>query len=281
MAQTIAGALVGGALGAYGDPLEEVKRKRIDSTQSQADAIAGNLLNFEEASNLTSMTNSANQSELNRLMELQLPGGSQIIKDNILADLQEKLTPGELSNLTQALAERGVNRGTSIGGGSNFDLGDAALSRFTAGMKKAERGFNSALQWMQASLAPRMGVQSMFKSPAQVFAEQQSESDKQYAVDLLNMQIRSAPDPNMVALAEGFDNFFKTWSSIGTGMAGGMGGGGAGGGAGGMASFGGGGMSGGSGNSSWTNGVLSENEKTFGRGFGNWPQYDDNMNRIK
>lgn len=80
----------------------------------------------------------------------------------------------------------------------------------------------------------------MFFTPQQRVALAFQDRTQRFQRDLLAAQVAAAPNPNDVALAEGFDNFFKFWSSIGGaalgnvgGLGGGMmGGGGAGGGSG-------------------------------------------------
>lgn len=225
MSQTIAGALVGGALGAFGEKVQTRDLPQLDFSKIQGDAINANIANFAQAEKLTSMANMANQTELNKLIEMQLPGGSQIIKDNIMAGIQGKLSPGTLVQLKRLAAEKGVG---GQGVGSNFNLA-GEISDFTTKTEDLiTQRMDSASRWIAQTLAPRMGVQSMFIDPLTRINLDVSERDKKFMADTRNDQIRAAPDPNMVQLAEGFDNFFKTWSSIGTMAAGNaMGGGGA------------------------------------------------------
>lgn len=221
MSQTIAGALVGKALGAFPDNMIPPEWVPIDAAASQGNAIAGNLLNFNQAQKLTSMANMANQTELNRLVEMQLPGGSQIIKDNLIAGMQGKLAPGTLANLKRLAAEKGVG-GQGIG--SNFNL----AGEMSDVVKETEdlilKNMDSASRWIQSSVVPRIGVQSMFIDPMTRLNFDVSERDKKLKWNLMERQIASMPQPGDVALAEGFDNFFKTWSSVGMGAMGSMGG---------------------------------------------------------
>lgn len=224
MSQTIAGALVGGALGAYGKKPEIPDLPNINASESMGKAYDANLANLGKAEQLATNVDTFNQNELNRLIDLQLPGGSQQIKNNIMAELHGELPQDVINQILRTTSER------SVAGGFQDTQFARALTAQDIGLNSlalTERGLNSAQKWLAQSVAPRMDISSAFYTPQQMLAFDINERNSRYQNQLLKNQVAAAPDPAMVQLAEGFDNFFKTWSSIGTmslGGGGGMGG---------------------------------------------------------
>lgn len=224
MAQTIAGALVGGALGAYGKKPDEIKLETINPADSANQALDINLSTLPKAEALASDVNLFNQSQLDKLIEMALPGGPSQIKKNIMAELRGELPPDVVEEIQRSVASR-----ASVGGfsGTGFSSALGARDLGLSSLALTERGLNSAARWLAQSTAPVMDVSRSFFSPQQLLAFNVGERDRRYEAERVNAGIRAAPDPNAAQLAQGFDNFFKTWSSIGTMAAGNaMGGGG-------------------------------------------------------
>lgn len=228
MSQTIAGALVGGALGAFGKKPEIPAWEAIDPAASQKKSITSNLQNFAEATALASKTNRFNQDELDALIERALPGGSAAIKQNIMAELNGQLPPDVVAAIQRNTAQQ-----ASAGGFSDSQFSRALTARDIGltSLQLTQKGLDSAQRWLAQSVAPVMDVSRMFFTPQQILSFDVDQQSKKFNRDLLANQVAAAPDPDMVQIAQGFDNFFKTWSSIGTsmagkGMGGGMGGGG-------------------------------------------------------
>lgn len=262
MSQTIAGALVGGALGAYGKKPEIPSLTPIDLQASTKKALDINQALLPQAEGLASSVNQFNQDQLTKLLDQALPGGSQQIKSNILSELRGELPQDVQNQIYRAGASRAAAGGVVD---SQFARALTAQDIGLNSLALTQRGLDSAQKWLSQATAPMMDVSRAFLTPAQTISFDINERNSQYANQLLKNQVAAAPDPAMVQLAEGFDNFFKTWSSIGTGMLGGGGGGmggmmGGGGGGGGGGSGGGGnalsgGFGGGGGANSWGNGI--------------------------
>ncbi len=225
MAQTIAGALVGGALGAYGKKPVIPDLVKVDPLDSAKQALDINQAVLPQAEALASDVNAFNQDELSKMLERALPGGSAAITRNISDALAGRLSDAELAQLQRGSAEWGAGHGV---GGSPFAYGKDLLSKMGTAYQRTQEGFATAQRWLSQATAPLADVSRAFLSPQQLLSFNVSERDMSYQNQLLKNQVAAAPDPNMVQLAQGFDNFFQTWSSIGTGMLGGMGGGGGG-----------------------------------------------------
>jgi hypothetical protein len=189
----IAGALIGKQKAAPAATF-----KPVDVQEEQRKAIAGNLANFDNASTLSSKTNSFNQTEATRLLEQALPGFSAI-RGKLLAEVNKDLEggnnlPRELSdNLSRIAAEKGITRGTS-GGFQSFSV----LKDF---------GFN-LVDWKNASraralntlstvygMAPRVNVMSPMSSmvdPNTAISVAGQNSQMQYNVDQAALNAQTA-----------------------------------------------------------------------------------------
>lgn len=212
---------MGGALGAFGKKPDEVQLKAINPLDSANQALDIGLSTLPKAEQLASAVNTFNQNELDQLLEKALPGGPTQIKQNIMAELKGQLPPDVLAQIARATASR-----SSAGGFSGTGFGNAlgAQDLGLASLNLTERGLNSASRWLAQSAAPLMDVSRSFFTPQQLLGFNVNERNLQYEADRTNAGIRAAPDPATAQLAQGFDNFFKTWSSVGMGALGGGGG---------------------------------------------------------
>lgn len=249
----IAGALIGGALGAFGKKPTIPDLPPIDINQVQQQAIAANQKALPGAQNLVSDVNAFNQSQLQQLMEKAFPGASTKIKDTINSMLAGEI-PAEVSaQIQRSGAERAVAGGfQDTGFGRNLVARDLGLTS----LQLTQQGISSAEKWLSMSTAPMADVSAMFVSPQQRLAFTERERAAQYNRNLLANQVEAAPDPATAALGQEIDRFFNTAAGAGMMAAGGaMGGGGMGamggmgglGGGGGAAASGGFGMAGGKG----------------------------------
>lgn len=237
MSQTIAGALVGGALGAYGKKPVIPDLPAIDPNAVQQQTISGNQQSLPGAERLAGDVNSFNIKQqlaaLTQTLNVLAPGQLQKVQGIVNSQLNGEVPQDVQQQLQrQAVAGaygRGYGPGSQIGSNDflrNFGLTSLGLQQ------QGEQGFQALAN--MGPKAPLFDVSSMFYSPQQRLAAAFQERSARYNVNLMKAQVAAAPEPAMVQLAQGFDNFFKTWSSIGTGMLGGgvggmMGGGGAGG----------------------------------------------------
>lgn len=240
MAKTVAGALVGKALGAYGKKPVIPELAVIDPSQIQTDTTAGNQAVLPAANALAQAVNASNADQFALILDRLFPGqrdaANAIVKSELRGEVPADVR-SRLENYTNAQA-------ASLGlGGSQFQVGLTGGRFLQTSQDIQNRGLQHYGQL--ASTAPRQfDVTSMFFSPQQRLSFAMSDRTQRFQRDLLAAQVAAAPNPEDVALAEGFDNFFEFWKNIG-GMAlgnmGGMGGGGGSGGGGGMTGAGGGG----------------------------------------
>lgn len=244
MSQTIAGALVGGALGAFGKKVDVPNLPGIDPNAIQTNTIAGNAQSLPGLEALGASVNQFN-------VKQQLAAVTQAL--NVFAPGQlekaQGITTSELNGEVPADVQRQLQRqavagayGRGYGPGSQIASNDYLRNFGLTSLGVQQQGLVNFGQLAgMAPKTPLFDVTSQFFTPQQRLAFAFQDRQAQYNVDLMKAQVAAAPDPNMAQLAQGFDNFFKTWSSVGMGALGSLGGGmgGAGGNTGGM-SFGGG-----------------------------------------
>lgn len=256
----IAGALIGGAIGAFGEKPVIPTLATIDPNQVQQQTVAGNLSNFSDIAKLASNVNTFNQDQLNALIDRALPGARGQIQQNISSQLRGELPADVQSAIQRSTAARAVSGGFEGSGfGRNLTARDLGMTSYGI----ISNSLSSAESWLSASRAPQMDATSMFFNPQQRLGFLERQQQIQFQRDLMAAQVKAAPDPATAALGQEIDRFFNTAASVGMMAAGGaMGGGGGmgggmGGGGGGMTS--GGGMSGMSGGNSFSQAASSGN----------------------
>lgn len=166
-----------------------------------------------DATALAKEVNTANQTELDRLIELKIPGGSDLIAKNLTAAMKGEMLPGELRALHRWLAEGAVGGGYRGGG---FDLSKRGLEEASASGKRTMEGMASAQRWLAQSVAPTFSLTNMFTSPAQQYAISQN----QWARDVGQAKIDAAPDP---AVRGEFDTFMSLVGMVLSAYSGGAG----------------------------------------------------------
>lgn len=211
---------MGGALGAYGTKPDEIQLGIINPLDSANQALDIGLSTLPKARQLTSAVNTYNQSELDKLLEMALPGGSNLIKQNLMAGLRGELPPDVVQQITRSVAEYSPGGASGSGYGSFKRASDIGLNS----LKYISDTFTATQRWLAQSTAPLMDVSRSFFTPQQLLGFNVNERNLKYEADRVNAGIRAAPDPNMAQLAQGFDNFFKTWASVGMASMGSMGG---------------------------------------------------------
>jgi hypothetical protein len=143
------GSILGSILGRQKAP-KQAEYKPVDPNAVAKQTIAGNLQNFDAASELAGKTNEFDQSQATSLLEQAMPGFSAMQKkmmsmvDEDLAS-QNSLPQDVKDQIARFAAEKGVSRGTS-GGFNGFNL-------------VKDFGFN-LLDWRNAARARAMNTLS-------------------------------------------------------------------------------------------------------------------------
>lgn len=252
MSKTIAGALVGNALGAFGDIdiLKQFLNKPftpVDPSKIQQETAAGNLAVLPEASALGKAVNATNADQMAAILDRLYPGQRDKVNQIVMANLRGEVGSDVASQVDASTNALAMNLG--VGGGSQFRVGLTGGRLLQTSQQIQQRGL--AQYNINQANAPRpFDVTSMFFTPQQRLQFAVADRAAQFSHDLLAAQVNAAPNPADVALAEGFDNFFEQWKNVGMGMLGGAMGGGGGGMGGMMGGMGGGGSGGGGGGGS-------------------------------
>lgn len=198
------GGIVGAVLGS-GSKVAEQNFIPTDINKAVGDANSANLKNFDASANVAAKSNLFNTDQIKQMLSAIAPDWQKIVGQQegvIQNQLSGNLPQGTQDFLTRAAASRGVASG--VGGspfGSNISLESLGLNS----LGQIQQGFNNAQNWLasaQARLPNPMSVQSMFISPAQSIAVQQSNNQGQMQTNWLNSQIRAAPDPMMAAIGQ-------------------------------------------------------------------------------
>lgn len=237
----IAGALIGGAIGAYGKKPKVPKLTDIIPEETQKKTIAGNIASFADVAKLAADVNTFNQEQVSALIDRVLPGARQQIEKNINAQLRGEIPEDVLQGLRRSQAERSAGALTQ---GSGFTLGQELSRQLGMSLALTQQGLSSAESWLARSAAPTFDVTSMFFTPQQRLAFEQQQQGAKFQRDMIAAGVKAAPDPATAALGQEIDRFFNTAASVGMmaaggAMGGGMGAGGVGGAGGGMGGMGG------------------------------------------
>lgn len=224
MSQTVAGALVGGALGAYGKKVTIPDLPAIDPQQIQATTIANNTAAIPGLEQLGSQVNEFNSKQqlamLERALNFLAPGQLQKAQGIANSQLNGEV-PDDVRGQIQRQSVAGAY-GRGYGPGSQIASNDYLRNFGLSSMGIQQQGLQNfgALANM-APKTPMFDMTSMFYTPQQRLAFAFQDREANFNVNLMKAQVAAAPDPNMVQLAQGFDNFFKTWASVGMGAMGG------------------------------------------------------------
>lgn len=220
----VAGALIGGAIGAFGEKPKIPQLQDINPDLVQAQTTKGNLANFGDIAKLVTQVNTLNQDQLNALIDRALPGARDQIAKNISSQLRGEVPEDVSRAITRYNAGRNVGALTQ---GSGFSAGVAAKDLGLTSLNLIDKGLSSAESWLQRSTAPQMDATSMFFTPQQRLGFEERQQALKFQRDSMEAQVNAAPDPATAALGKEIDRFFNTAASFGMMAAGGaMGGGG-------------------------------------------------------
>lgn len=238
----IAGALIGGAIGAFGKKPVVPDYPVVDPNAIQSQTVSGNQANFGDIAKLAAGVNTFNQDQLNALIDKTLGPG---VRDQIQSNLSSQLK-GEIPQDVQNAIFRGVAQRTAANnafGGGGFTQNVTARDLGLTSLQITNQALSSAESWLQQAKAPMFDATSMFFTPQQRLAQANLTAANQYQNALLKAGVAAAPDPATAALGREVDRFFNTAASYGMAAAGSASAGGGGGGLGGLS----GGMGGGGG----------------------------------
>lgn len=242
---SVLGALVGGAMGAFGTKPIIPELPTLDTAKEQQLATQGNLAALPGLENLASQTNKFNQQQVMDLLGEILPGfrGELGTASANTASLLKGEIPVDVQNAVQDSAAAKAFAG-GFGGSNLFgDLFGRNLGLTSLQLQQQGLGNLAGLTQLGRSITPMFDYTTMFISPQQKLAFDYQQNLDQFKRNLVASQVAAAPDPATAALAQELDRMFNTFAAFGMGMAGGAMGGGGGGGFGGGGG-GGGGLSG-------------------------------------
>ena len=228
----VAGALIGGAIGAFGKKPEVPGLTPIDPTQTAGQTIAGNLSNLSEAERLAAAVNASRRRQGTAALEAVAPGASKILASGTqtIAQMLKGQIPEDVALQVQQRAASqalgGGYGGTGMSGALTArDLGLTSLNLVQQGLSTAESWLSGALQLTQPG--GFFDVSSMMFTPQERLQFDVAERNAQFQRNLLYNQVEAAPDPATAALGREVDRFFNTIAAAGMMAAGGaMGGGG-------------------------------------------------------
>lgn len=219
----IAGALIGGAIGAFGKKPKVPPLPVIQPGEIQAQTAAENLAVVPGAEKIGSAVDQYNFAQLAKALEFFSPGALPKLQSTLAAQLSGELAPEDTSAIIRNATAAGFGKG--IGGtgiGRNLVLRDLGLSVES----QKQLGFKNLMGLYQAGPKP-FDVTSMFFTPQQRVNFAMVDRTERFNRDLLAAQIKAAPDPATAALGREIDRFFNTVAGFGMMAAGGaMGGGG-------------------------------------------------------
>lgn len=192
--------IVGGVSGALGSG----KKPKIPAPPTlnpdaiQMDTLRGNLKALPEIQNLTGKVNTFNIQELERALELALPGGSSKVKANILDQLEGKMDTADTQAVIRNATAAGFGSGIQGGGiGRNLVLRD--LGRSVVDTK--ERGLTNFMNFQQANRAVLFNPASMFLTPAQRLEAQAANNRMIYDAAVAQAGIDAQPSQGQAALS--------------------------------------------------------------------------------
>ena len=225
----VAGALIGGAIGAFGKKPKIPPLPNIDVNQVQQDTIAGNAAALPGAEGIAGNLNQFSLDQLAKALNFYSPGAMAKLSDTIGNELSGNLDPQDTQSLIRSATAAGYGRGFNFGSGGigrNLVLRDLGLGV----EQQRQRGMQNLLSLYSAGPKP-FDPTSMFFTPGQRLNFAMVDREQRFQRDLLAEQVAAAPDPATAALGKEIDRFFNTVASYGM-MAAGKAGGGAPGGAG-------------------------------------------------
>lgn len=221
----VAGALIGGAIGAFGTKPKIPKLPEIDPSKVQTQTVEGNIAAMPKLQELGARVNQFNQQQLAKALEFSLPGGLAAAQGIISSQLRGEIPADVAVQVANKAAAQGFQSGFGPGSGigksltaRDFGLTSMQIQQQGLGNFQALAGFTSA---------PQFDVTSMFFTPQQRLQFAFQDRAARFERNLLKAQVKAAPDPARAALGKEIDRFFNTWAGFGmTALGAGMGGGG-------------------------------------------------------
>lgn len=220
---SVAGALIGGAIGAFGKKPKVPTLKEIVVGDVQKDTILDNIASLADVAKLAAGVNTFNQEQITALIDKVLPGARQQIEKNIGAQLRGEIPEDVLTNLRRSQSERSAGALTQ---GSQFALGQELSRQLGMSLALTQQGLSSAESWLARASAPQFDVTTMFFTPQQRLAHEVQQQGVHFNRDMIAAGVKAAPDPKTAALGQEIDRFFNTWAGVGMASLGGLGGGG-------------------------------------------------------
>lgn len=224
LAPLIAGAAsgaIGGLLGGGKKPAV-APFKSVDVDAEQKAAIAGNARNFEDSAELTTRTNTYNQSELKRMLRAAIPGYDAMVGKQgeiISSMLSGELPQDVVGQIQRNSAERaGAGGFGGSGMGRNLEARDLGLTS----LQLTQQGLSAAERWLAGTKAlavpGQFDVSAMFLSPAQRVSATVANNTGQQQTQQFANNVAAAPDPTMRAIGSLFSQVGG--SLFGAGMTG-------------------------------------------------------------
>jgi|SRR6186713_593814 len=227
------GALIGQAMGAFGEKPEIPQLPAIDPNAIQAQTIAANAQNIpglkQQAEEINAFNIKQNLGQLSQALEFIAPGQLAQAQGLVSSQLRGEVPADVAAQLQRRSTAQSLlgGFGGNSGIGRNLSARDFGLT--SMGIQQQGLANFSNL----ASMVPKTAMfdmTSMFYTPQQRMNFAFQERESQFQRTLLANQVAAAPDPGTAALAREIDRFFNTAISAGmTAAGGGMGGGGMGG----------------------------------------------------
>tara|TARA_R110000765_G_scaffold339210_1_gene429369 strand:- start:415 stop:1194 length:780 start_codon:yes stop_codon:yes gene_type:complete len=209
---SIAGALIGDAIGAFGEKPVIPAFEEIDVNKTQADTAQGNLDNLALLEKLGEQTNAAQIRNQKAALQAGLPGQFSQAQDNVAALLRGEIPTDvgqQIARTSAAAGFRGGIQGSKLGGNLTArDLGLTSLGLQQTGLQN----FGALAQLINPN---PFNISSMFFSSQQRLGFAQQERDKRYDNALLRAQVAAAPDPGKAAIGKEIDREFNTMQQLG------------------------------------------------------------------
>lgn len=161
------------------------------AADAQKEALAANQANFADIAKLATQTNTLNQEQLNRLIDMTLgPGVREQFQKNLVSQARGEIPDDVRNAIYRGNAERSAS-GNAFGGGGfsrNVNARDLGLTS----LQITNNALSSAEQWLNAAKAPTFDAMGMFGIST---AQQYAANTDQFNRDLLAEKIAAAPDP--------------------------------------------------------------------------------------
>lgn len=221
----VAGALIGGAIGAFGTKPKIPTLPSIDPNMVEQNTVSGNQATLPGAEQLGRSVDTYNLDELSKALNFWFPGGLSKIQGIIGNQLSGTLSPDTSASVIRNATAAGFSRGVA---GSQFGHNLVARDLGLTAEGLQQQGMSNLLGLYSATPKP-YDVTQMFFTPQQRLSFELTDREQHFQRDLLAAQVEAAPDPATAALGKEVDRFFNTIASYGMMAAGGGGGGGVGG----------------------------------------------------